>query len=146
MRIAIVDNDVPFLRSLEIVLSARGHRVQCYEDPVAAETALCAGPPPELLLIDYKMPRRDGIELIRAVRPRLGAACTVAMITGHAEDLAATDLAALGVARVLSKPVDLPGLQAWIEAGARGPAAHNGVNGGLKSGRSLENGRRKNDA
>ena len=132
MRIVIVDNDVPFLRSLEIVLSARGHQVTCYDDPVVAEVALSDGPSPELLLIDYRMPRLSGIDLIRAVQPRLGAGCTVAMITGHAEELLAVDLAALGVARVLCKPVDLPGLQAWIEAGVRGLREEEAVTGRRK--------------
>ena len=67
--IALVDDDRNILTSVAIALQAEGFVARVYTDPEAALKALTANPP-DLAVIDIKMPRMDGIELLRRLRER----------------------------------------------------------------------------
>jgi two-component system response regulator ChvI len=65
--IALVDDDRNILTSVSIGLQAEGFRTRVYSD---GETALRAlrDDPPDLAVLDVKMPRMDGFELLRRLR------------------------------------------------------------------------------
>jgi len=65
--IALVDDDQNILTSVSIALEAEGYGVRSYADPVAALHAL-AKQPADLVVLDIKMPRMDGMELLRQLR------------------------------------------------------------------------------
>ena len=65
--IALVDDDQNILTSVAIALEAEGYGVRSYTDPVAALHALTKQPA-DLVVLDIKMPRMDGIELLRQLR------------------------------------------------------------------------------
>jgi len=65
--VALVDDDENILTSLSIALEAEGFEVATYSDPVAALHALRARPP-DLVVLDIKMPRLDGMELLTQLR------------------------------------------------------------------------------
>ncbi|MBV7257432.1 response regulator transcription factor [Pacificimonas sp. WHA3] len=67
--IALVDDDRNILTSVSIALQAEGFIVRVYSDPVAALKALVENPP-DLAVLDVKMPRMDGIELLQKLREK----------------------------------------------------------------------------
>jgi len=67
--IALVDDDRNILTSVSLALEAEGYRVQTYTDGVAALEGL-KNTPPDLAIFDIKMPRMDGMELLRRLRQK----------------------------------------------------------------------------
>ncbi len=65
--IALVDDDQNILTSVSILLENEGYNIRTYNDGAAALTALTAEPP-DLAIFDIKMPRMDGMELLRRLR------------------------------------------------------------------------------
>ena len=68
-RIALVDDDRNILTSVEMALEAEGFEVKTYVDSSAAFAAI-SQTPPDLAVFDIKMPRMDGMELLRRVRQK----------------------------------------------------------------------------
>jgi two-component system response regulator ChvI len=65
--IALVDDDKNILASVTMLLEQEGYHVRSYTDGASALTALSANPP-DLAVLDIKMPRMDGMELLRRLR------------------------------------------------------------------------------
>ena len=68
--IALVDDDRNILTSVSIALQSEGFAVRLYTDGEAALKALIDNPP-DLAVLDIKMPRMDGMELLRRLRERV---------------------------------------------------------------------------
>lgn len=67
--IALVDDDRNILTSVSIALEGEGYRVQTYNDGSTALDGLRTNPP-DLAIFDIKMPRMDGMELLRRLRQK----------------------------------------------------------------------------
>jgi two-component system, OmpR family, response regulator ChvI len=67
--IALVDDDRNILTSVSIALEAEGYRVETYTDGASALDGLQVRPP-DLAVFDIKMPRMDGMELLRRLRQK----------------------------------------------------------------------------
>lgn len=65
--IALVDDDRNILTSVSMTLEAEGFEVRCYNDGAEALRALQAKPV-DLAILDIKMPRMDGMELLGQLR------------------------------------------------------------------------------
>jgi len=65
--IALVDDDRNILTSVTIALEAEGFLVRTYPDGQKAWDAL-SKKPADLAILDVKMPRMDGVELLRRLR------------------------------------------------------------------------------
>jgi two-component system response regulator ChvI len=65
--IALVDDDKNILASVTMLLEQEGYHVRSYTDGASAVTALTATPP-DLAILDIKMPRMDGMEVLRRLR------------------------------------------------------------------------------
>ena len=65
--IVLVDDDQNILTSVSMALESDGHRVDIFEDGAAALEGIVASGP-ELVISDIKMPRMDGMELLRQLR------------------------------------------------------------------------------
>jgi two-component system, OmpR family, response regulator ChvI len=67
--IALVDDDRNILTSVSIALEAEGFRIQTYTDGLSALDAFKTAQP-DLAILDIKMPRMDGMELLRRLRQK----------------------------------------------------------------------------
>jgi two-component system, OmpR family, response regulator ChvI len=67
--IALVDDDRNILTSLRMLLEAEGYKILAYTDGVSAYDGITADPP-DLAILDIKMPRMDGMELLRRLRQK----------------------------------------------------------------------------
>ncbi len=65
--IALVDDDRNILTSVSMALEAEGFRVRTFYDGAEALTALTHRPA-DLVILDIKMPRLDGMELLNRLR------------------------------------------------------------------------------
>ncbi len=117
----LVDDEAMVVRVLERLLAASAYRVTATTDPEEALARLAAAPGDyDLVLSDQRMPRMTGLDLARRVRqdhPEL----PVVLMSGYSDDLSVEQLAAAGVAAVLSKPVrseELVGAVERVLAGA----------------------------
>lgn len=67
-RVAIVDDDDLFRESLETNLVDAGFDVVTFSEGASALSHFRAGPPLDLVLLDWKMPGLNGIEVLRQIR------------------------------------------------------------------------------
>ena len=67
--IALIDDDRNILTSISIALEKEGFKVQTYLDGESALIGL-SRTPPELAVIDIKMPKMDGEELLKKLRKK----------------------------------------------------------------------------
>ena len=67
--IALIDDDRNILTSLSIALEKEGFKVQTYIDGESALIGLTRTPP-DLAVVDIKMPKMDGEELLKKLRKK----------------------------------------------------------------------------
>ena len=68
--IALVDDDRNILTSISMALEREGFKVQTYIDGESALIGLSRNPP-DLAIVDIKMPRMDGEELLKRIRKKM---------------------------------------------------------------------------
>lgn len=66
-RITLVDDDENIVTSVSLALESQGHAVKAYHDGASGLAAL-ENDPPDLAILDVKMPRLDGMEVLRRLR------------------------------------------------------------------------------
>jgi two-component system response regulator ChvI len=66
-KITLVDDDENIVTSVSLALESHGHAVKAYYDGAAGLAAL-ENDPPDMAILDVKMPRMDGMEVLRRLR------------------------------------------------------------------------------
>ncbi|MFM1958884.1 MAG: hypothetical protein RL588_401 [Pseudomonadota bacterium] len=66
-RITLVDDDENIVTSVSLALESQGHAVRAFHDGASGLAAL-ENDPPDLVILDVKMPRMDGMEVLRRLR------------------------------------------------------------------------------
>ncbi|HTI67029.1 MAG TPA: response regulator transcription factor [Caulobacteraceae bacterium] len=66
-KITLVDDDENIVASVSMALESHGHAVKAYFDGATGLAAL-ESDPPDLAILDVKMPRMDGMEVLRRLR------------------------------------------------------------------------------
>jgi CheY-like chemotaxis protein len=105
--ILVVDDDEVILSTVEFTLSDEGYPVMTAPDGAAA-LDLVEQQPPELILLDMKMPIMDGWAFARAYRDQPGPHAPIVVMTAAAD--AARRAADIGANGYLAKPFDLEDL------------------------------------
>lgn len=101
--IAVVDDDAAVRHALKFALEFEGLQVRLYD----SARALLADPEVArlgCLVIDYRMPDVDGLELVEALH-RQGLAMPIIMITGRANPNMRERANRAGIVMVLEKPL-----------------------------------------
>lgn len=111
--IALVDDDRNILTSVSIALQSEGFAVRVYSDSEAALKALVENPP-DLAVLDIKMPKMDGMELLRRLREK-NAVPTI-FLTSKDDELDEALGLAMGADDYITKPFSQRLLIARIRA------------------------------
>ena len=111
--IALVDDDRNILTSVSIALQAEGFVTRLYSDGETALKALIDNPP-DLAVLDVKMPRMDGMELLRRLREK--SAIPVIFLTSKDDELDEALGLAMGADDYIAKPFSQRLLIARIRA------------------------------
>ncbi len=82
--ITLVDDDENIVASVSLALESLGHTVKAYYDGASGLAALEAEPP-DLAILDVKMPRMDGMEVLRRLRQTSSA--PVIILTSKDEEI-----------------------------------------------------------
>jgi two-component system response regulator ChvI len=82
--ITLVDDDENIVASVSLALESHGHTVTACHDGAAGLESLQANPP-DLAILDVKMPRMDGMELLRRLRQTSDV--PVIMLTSKDEEI-----------------------------------------------------------
>lgn len=117
MKILLAEDDAMIGENIQIALDAEGNGVEWVKDGASAEAALHRHNY-DAILLDLGLPRRDGLDVLRALRSR-GDSTPVMIIT--ARDAVAQRVLGLnaGADDYLVKPFDLEELIARLNALAR---------------------------
>lgn len=101
--VCIVEDDAAVRNALKFALEADGLKVQVFDGAVSFlnERHL---PPFGCLVVDYRMPVMDGLELTAVLRER-GVTVPTIMITGRSNKELWARAAKLGIYTVLEKPL-----------------------------------------
>jgi len=111
--IALVDDDRNILTTVSIALQAEGFVTRLYSDGETALKALVDNPP-DLAVFDIKMPKMDGMELLRRVRQV--SAMPVIFLTSKDDEADEEAGLELGADDYIAKPFSLRLLTARIRA------------------------------
>ena len=111
--IALVDDDRNILTSVSIALQSEGFTVRVYPDSEAALKALIENPP-DLAVLDIKMPKLDGMELLRRLREK--SAVPAIFLTSKDDELDEALGLAMGADDYITKPFSQRLLIARIRA------------------------------
>jgi two-component system response regulator ChvI len=112
--IALVDDDRNILTSVSIALQAEGFAVRIYTDGETALKALLENTP-DLAVLDIKMPRMDGMELLRRLREKAPQLPAI-FLTSKDDELDEALGLALGADDYITKPFSQRLLIARIRA------------------------------
>jgi len=83
-KITLVDDDENIVASISLALESHGHAVKAYFDGASGLAAIEADPP-DLVILDVKMPRLDGMEVLRRIRS--GTEIPVIMLTSKDDEI-----------------------------------------------------------
>lgn len=111
--IALVDDDRNILTSVSIAMQAEGYVTRLYPDGEAALKALLENPA-DLGIFDIKMPRMDGLELLRRLREK--SDMPVIFLTSKDEELDEALGLAMGADDYITKPFSQRLLVARVKA------------------------------
>ncbi|MBB6260770.1 two-component system response regulator ChvI [Paenochrobactrum gallinarii] len=136
--IALVDDDRNILTSVSIALESEGYRVETYTDGASALDGLTARPP-NLAIFDIKMPRMDGMELLRRLRQK--SDLPVIFLTSKDDEIDELFGLKMGADDFITKPFSQRLLVERVKAVLRRVAARDGsAKPSGQQARSLERG------
>jgi CheY-like chemotaxis protein len=117
LRVLVVD-DEPLIRwSVSETLGAAGYLVSEAPDGATTKRSLALGPPPDVVLLDFRLPDSRDLTLLADVR-RLAPSAAVVMMTACGDDDIADTAETLGAWRVIDKPVDMRELDGIVRTAA----------------------------
>ncbi len=140
--IALVDDERNILNSLRMALEAEGYKVRTYSDGAAALEALNEEPV-DLGIFDIKMPRMDGMELLRRVRQQ--SDMPVIFLTSKDEEIDELFGLKMGADDYIAKPFSQRLVVERVKAVLRRAGAREGGAAGTEAAKVLERGMLKLD-
>ena len=120
MRILIAEDDPISRRLLEVLLDRWGHEVVSASDGAAAWQQLNSDQRPRLAILDWMMPKIDGLELCRRIRDKItDDYIYIIMLTARENQDDIIIGLESGADDYVTKPFDHSELQSRIKAGLR---------------------------
>ncbi len=112
-RVLVVDDEKNMRWVLAQALEAEGFEVIQAVDGKEALAAV-AETEPDVMVLDHRMPRPDGMEVLRRLRAG-GSSFPIIMLTAHGNVVQAVEAMKAGASEYLTKPFDLEELKLAIE-------------------------------
>jgi FixJ family two-component response regulator len=103
-KVIVVDDDAPVRRALQRLIRSAGYEVEVLED-AEAFLAHDVVEPPACLVLDLRMPRMSGLELLNAIAGTYRS-LPIVFITGHGDAEARSEALIAGAVDVLDKPLE----------------------------------------
>ena len=104
-RIMLVDDNADAATTLGMLLTAHGHQVEVFNDPLAALAAVTRILP-DIAVLDIGLPGMDGYQLALSMRAQLGKhPCRLIALTGYGQDADRQRSEEAGFERHLVKPI-----------------------------------------
>jgi two-component system, OmpR family, response regulator ChvI len=135
--IALVDDDRNILTSVSIALEAEGYRIMTYTDGASALDGFKTSPP-DLAILDIKMPRMDGMELLRRLRQK--SEMPVIFLTSKDEEIDELFGLKMGADDFIRKPFSQRLLVERVKAVLRRATSKDGTNPKEADAKVLERG------
>ena len=107
-RVLVVDDQEPLRDVIRMMLESGGYETSEVGDAASLQTAL-AGPAPDAVLLDLKLPDADGLDLLPNIK-RQWPSTEVIVLTGHATFETAVEAIKRGAFHFQQKPIDPKGL------------------------------------
>lgn len=105
-KITLVDDDENIVTSVSLALESHGHTVKAYYDGASGLAAL-ENEPPDLAILDVKMPQLNGIEVcMRMKRISRLRDVPVVMLTALRDEETRTQLKAAQADAIIYKPLE----------------------------------------
>ena len=120
LKVLIADDDRLVRKMLADLLAELGHAVVAAEDGAQA-VALCAREAPDLLILDFLMPKLSGLDALHAMRER-GVRAPAVLLTAISDGSFRTVDGAEAVEVLLPKPVTRRGLERALARATRAEA------------------------
>ncbi len=122
-KITLIDDDENITTSVSLALESHGHEVKAFHDGVSGLQAL-ESEPPDVAILDVKMPRMDGMEVLRRLRQT--SDIPVIMLTSKDEEIDEILGFNLGADDYMHKPFSQRLLIERVKAVLRRARADNG--------------------
>ncbi|MGL5098154.1 MAG: GGDEF domain-containing response regulator [Planctomycetia bacterium] len=120
MKILVADDDPVYRRLLEATLAGWGYEVHLAEDGAAALAALTSPDAPTLAVLDWMMPKLDGVQVCRELRGRSFSKYTYhLLLTAKTRKWDLVEALREGADDFMFKPFDPSELEARLFAGRR---------------------------
>jgi two-component system response regulator ChvI len=140
--IALVDDDRNILTSVSIALEAEGYRTMTYSDGASALDGFKTSPP-DLAILDIKMPRMDGMELLRRLRQK--SDMPVIFLTSKEEEIDELFGLKMGADDFIRKPFSQRLLVERVKTLLRRSTSKDGANSKEAGAKVLERGQLRMD-
>jgi two-component system, OmpR family, response regulator ChvI len=130
-KIALVDDDESIRTSLEILFQNEGYDTIAYRDGAEALSALTQNPP-DVAILDIKMPRMDGFELLRRLRE--SSDVPVIFLTSKDDEIDEVVGLSVGADDYIRKPFSSRLLSERVKAVLRRARGENGIDAAPREG------------
>lgn len=104
--ILVIDDDPAILDATTLLLESEGFLISSAANATEVESHLQNGIRPDFIISDYRLPGKNGIEVVKDIRAHLDYTCPVVLMTG---DTSSSEITSqnLSACTVLHKPVDV---------------------------------------
>jgi len=115
LKILAVDDNSSIREAMPFIFAAPDYEISCAPDGDRALAKLDADPNAyDILIIDQKMPRMTGVELVRGIRER-GVPGKIVVLSAHLTPEVRQAYEQMGVHVILEKPFDVGKLRSAVD-------------------------------
>lgn len=116
-KVLLVDDEVEFASALAERLQLRHYEVRTANNALEA-MGLIHKYPPDVIILDLKIPGMNGIEALKAVK-KFDPTIEVIMLTGHGDSHSVEEGMTSGAFEYIMKPVDISELTSKIDKASK---------------------------
>jgi DNA-binding response OmpR family regulator len=114
MKILVIDDQLLITFSVERKLTNQGYTVKAASNGLDG-VKLFEQFNPDLVIVDYHMPKMNGVEVIEYIRNKRNSKIPILIMSGNTDEIVKEKGFQLGIADYLQKPVDLDELIEHVE-------------------------------